>query len=81
VTAEVTTLASRPPSPRATGPSNDVVELDRTPTALPTTCRLMDGYSLEVLLGGPGRTRAWAVRSVLTALGRETGVTGWRTGR
>jgi len=45
------------------------------------TCRLMDGYSLEVLLGGPGRSRAWAVRSVLTALGREIGVTEWRTGR
>ena len=38
------------------------------------TCRLMDGYSLEVLLGGPGRSRAWAVRSVLTAVGREVGV-------
>lgn len=29
------------------------------------TCRLMDGYSLEVLTGSPGRTRAWAVREVL----------------
>ncbi len=41
------------------------------------TCRLMDGYSLEVLLGGPGRSRAWAVRSVLAALGRELGVSAW----
>lgn len=32
------------------------------------TCRLMDGYSLEVLLGTPGRTRAWAVREVRAAL-------------
>ncbi|MEP6814504.1 MAG: TetR family transcriptional regulator C-terminal domain-containing protein [Marmoricola sp.] len=32
------------------------------------TCRLMDGYGLEVLLGGPGRSRAWALRSVLAAL-------------
>lgn len=31
-------------------------------------CRLMDGYALEVLLGSPGRTRAWAVREVTTAL-------------
>lgn len=34
-------------------------------------CRLMDGYSLEVLLGSPGRTRAWAVASVTRALERE----------
>jgi AcrR family transcriptional regulator len=32
------------------------------------TCRLMDGYSVEVLLGTPGRTRAWAVREVLAGL-------------
>lgn len=31
-------------------------------------CRLMDGYSLEVLLGAPGRTRAWAVAQVSDAL-------------
>lgn len=31
-------------------------------------CRLMDGYSLELLLGSPGRSRTWAVRSVLAAL-------------
>jgi hypothetical protein len=31
----------------------------------------MDGYSLEVLLGSPGRTRAWAVASVTRALERE----------
>lgn len=42
------------------------------------TCRLMDGYSLEVLLGAPGRSRAWAVRSVLAALGREVGVAAWQ---
>jgi AcrR family transcriptional regulator len=42
------------------------------------TCRLMDGYSLEVLLGAAGRSRAWAVRSVLSALGREVGVTHWQ---
>jgi AcrR family transcriptional regulator len=42
------------------------------------TCRLMDGYSLEVLLGGPGRSRAWAVRAVLAALGREVEVDRWR---
>ncbi len=41
----------------------------------------MDGYSLEVLLGGPGRSRAWAVRSVLAALGREVGVEEWRPER
>ena len=41
------------------------------------TCRLMDGYSLEVLLGGPGRSRTWAVRSVLSALGREVAVASW----
>lgn len=35
------------------------------------TCRLMDGYSLEVLLGAPGRTRAWAVAAVLRPLDRE----------
>ncbi len=34
-------------------------------------CRLMDGYALEVLLGAPGRTRAWAVSSVLAALDDE----------
>ncbi len=34
-------------------------------------CRLMDGYGLELLLGGPGRSRTWAVRSVLAAL-RQT---------
>lgn len=34
-------------------------------------CRLMDGYALEVLLGAPGRTRAWAVSSVLEALDDE----------
>jgi hypothetical protein len=38
----------------------------------------MDGYSLEVLLGGPGRSRAWAVRAVLAALGREVEVDRWR---
>lgn len=32
------------------------------------TCRLMDGYSLEVLMGTPGRSRAWAVREVLAFL-------------
>ncbi len=32
------------------------------------TCRLMDGYSLEVLMGIPGRNRAWAVREVLAFL-------------
>jgi AcrR family transcriptional regulator len=42
------------------------------------TCRLMDGYSLEVLLGTPGRSRAWAVRSILAALGREIGLAGWQ---
>jgi AcrR family transcriptional regulator len=31
-------------------------------------CRLMDGYSLEVLTGTPGRTRAWAQREVLAFL-------------
>ncbi len=41
-------------------------------------CRLMDGYSLEVLLGTPGRSRAWAVRSILAALGREVGLAGWQ---
>jgi AcrR family transcriptional regulator len=35
------------------------------------TCRLMDGYALEVLLGSPGRTRAWAVAAVASALARE----------
>ena len=35
------------------------------------TCRLMDGYALEVLLGAPGRTRAWAVAAVVAALARE----------
>ncbi|MFN0283021.1 MAG: TetR family transcriptional regulator C-terminal domain-containing protein [Kineosporiaceae bacterium] len=29
------------------------------------TCRLMDGYSLEVLISTPGRSRTWAVREVL----------------
>ena len=32
------------------------------------TCRLMDGYSLEVLLGAPGRSRAWAVAQVSAAV-------------
>ena len=36
------------------------------------TCRLMDGYSLEVLTGTPGRTRAWAVREVLAFLAAAT---------
>lgn len=36
------------------------------------TCRLMDGYSLEVLTGTPGRTRAWAVREVLGFLAAAT---------
>jgi AcrR family transcriptional regulator len=35
------------------------------------TCRLMDGYSLEVLLGAPGRTRAWAVAASVRAVERE----------
>lgn len=35
------------------------------------TCRLMDGYSLEILLGTPGRSRTWAVRSVLATLERD----------
>lgn len=35
------------------------------------SCRLMDGYALEVLLGAPGRTRAWAVGQVAEALRRE----------
>jgi len=34
-------------------------------------CRLMDGYSLEVLLGAPGRTRAWAVAEVSAALAAD----------
>jgi AcrR family transcriptional regulator len=37
------------------------------------TCRLMDGYALEVLLGAPGRTRNWAVAEVGEALARELG--------
>lgn len=32
------------------------------------SCRLMDGYALEVMLGVRGRTRTWAVRSVMAAL-------------
>ena len=35
------------------------------------SCRLMDGYALEVLLGSPGRTRSWAVAAVVSALTRE----------
>jgi AcrR family transcriptional regulator len=38
------------------------------------SCRLMDGYALEVLLGAPGRTRAWAVAQVRAALDRELAV-------
>jgi len=34
-------------------------------------CRLMDGYGLEVLMGLPGRGRAWAVRAVLAAVRRS----------
>ncbi len=34
-------------------------------------CRLMDGYSLEVLLGAPGRTRTWAVAEVSAALASD----------
>lgn len=34
-------------------------------------CRLMDGYALEVLMGAPGRSRTWAVRSVLDAVRRS----------
>lgn len=32
------------------------------------TCRLMDGYAVEVLMGAAGRTRAWAVADVLSVL-------------
>jgi AcrR family transcriptional regulator len=35
------------------------------------SCRLMDGYALEVLLGAPGRSRTWAVAQVGQALQRE----------
>lgn len=37
-------------------------------------CRTMDGLALEILMGTPGRTRAWAVRFALTALTRELAV-------
>jgi len=36
-------------------------------------CRLMDGYSLEVLLGAPGHSRAWAVAQVSQALTDDLG--------
>lgn len=40
-------------------------------TAAYDACRLMDGYALEVLMGAPGRSRAWAVGAVLAALRRS----------
>ena len=39
---------------------------------------VMDGYSLEAALRTPGRSRAWAVRSMLGALGREIGLASWQ---
>ena len=45
------------------------------PTEVAYECtRLMDGYSLEVLLGAPGRSRAWAVAQARTAVQRSLGV-------
>ncbi len=38
-------------------------------------CRLMDGLALEVLLGGPGRARSWAVAEA-TASWRAMAATG-----
>lgn len=37
--------------------------------------RLMDGYSLEVLIGAPGRSRGWAMARVRSALDRTLGTT------
>ena len=61
----------------AAGVDEGVLTCDDPADLAYRTCRLMDGYSLEVLLGGPGRTRAWAVRSILAALGREVGISDW----
>lgn len=37
------------------------------------TCRTMDGYSMEILLGAPGHTRTWAIASVIDSMRHELG--------
>jgi hypothetical protein len=41
------------------------VEADATAYWL---CRLMDGLAMELMLGAPGRGRAWAIRQTDAAL-------------
>lgn len=51
------------------GVASGVLRCDDPPAVAYRACRLMDGYSLEVVMATPGRTRAWAVREVLDWLG------------
>ncbi|MFN8168209.1 MAG: hypothetical protein U0S36_05440 [Candidatus Nanopelagicales bacterium] len=59
---------------RVEGEASGDVACDEIEEVAARSCRLMDGYALEVLLGAPGRTRAWAVAQVRAALDRELAV-------
>jgi AcrR family transcriptional regulator len=55
----------------AAGVGSGEFDCDDPEAVAARSCRLMDGYALEVLLGAPGRTRTWAVAQVAEALHRE----------
>jgi AcrR family transcriptional regulator len=59
----------------AGGPEDALRRIARLylPAVAYRSCRLMDGYSLEVVMGTPGRSRAWAVREVLLWQGAAVG--------